>query len=298
MDMALAVLPKHQLLLDGAGAEAINLSALGSAGSIIFSLILILPMAVIFDKVYPIIQNHLGWLLLIIVILMFATEKGESVIGQGKLVPYKHKIYAIIIFLLSGSLGYFAFKTEFLVKPAVDIGSPSILLPLLSGLFGASQLVISLMSRTDLPPQKYSKITLTRKNITRGIAVGSVAGSIVAWIPGITSSIATVISRLFKKDDFNDEYMDNNLDSSKEFIVSVSGVNTANAIFGLLALVVIEKTRSGAMAAFNKLVNTSQLNKQSVIFFLCVILMATLLSYLSTVAIGNNAHRILPKMVH
>ena len=69
-----------------------------------------------------------------------------------------------------------------------------------------------------------------------------------------------------------------------------------NAIFGLLALVVNEKTRSGTMAAFSKLINTSQFNEQSVILFLCVILMAALLSYMSTVAIGNNAHRILSKI--
>lgn len=36
-DIALAVLLGHQLLLAGSGAEAIKLSALGSAGSIIFS---------------------------------------------------------------------------------------------------------------------------------------------------------------------------------------------------------------------------------------------------------------------
>lgn len=254
-------------------------------------------MAVIFDTLYPIIQNYMGWILLILVLLMIVTEKGESVTGQGRLVPYKHKLYALIIFLLSGLLGYFAFETELLIEPAVDIGTPSILLPLLSGLFGVSQLVISLMSRTDIPPQNFSKMTLMRKKIARSIAVGSAAGSIVAWLPGISSSIATVISRLFIRDNFNDKDMDDDeLDSSKEFIVSVSGVNTSNAVFGLLALVVIEKTRSGAMVAFNKLINTSQFNGQSVVLFLCIILMTAFLSYLSTVAIGNNAHRILSKI--
>ncbi|ADI73586.1 protein of unknown function DUF112 transmembrane [Methanohalobium evestigatum Z-7303] len=295
-DMALAVLPGHQLSLEGSGAEAIKLSAIGSAGSIIFSLILVLPVAGVFSTMYPIIQNYMGWILLVIILLMVATEKGESVAGQGQLVPYKHKFYAFVIFLLSGLLGYFAFETEYLIEPVVDIGSPSILLPLLSGLFGASQLVISLMSRTDIPPQKYSIPKLERSKISRGIAMGSVAGSIVAWIPGISSSIATVISRLFITDNFNNKNTEDELDSSKEFIVSVSGVNTSNAVFGLLSLVVIEKTRSGAMVAFNKLIDASQLNGQFVILFFCIILAAAFLSYLSTIVIGNNAYRILSKI--
>ncbi|MGP8337672.1 MAG: tripartite tricarboxylate transporter permease, partial [Methanosarcinaceae archaeon] len=43
-DMALAVLPGHRLLLDGFGAEAIRLSAIGSAGSVVFSMLIVLPL--------------------------------------------------------------------------------------------------------------------------------------------------------------------------------------------------------------------------------------------------------------
>ena len=43
-DTSLAVLPGHRMLLDGHGSEAVRLSALGSAGSVLVSLILIIPM--------------------------------------------------------------------------------------------------------------------------------------------------------------------------------------------------------------------------------------------------------------
>jgi putative membrane protein len=65
-DMVLAVLPGHQLLLDGRGPEAIRLSALGSAGSVIVSIILLLPFGLLLYTIYPLIQDCIGWILLFI----------------------------------------------------------------------------------------------------------------------------------------------------------------------------------------------------------------------------------------
>ncbi|WP_440951481.1 tripartite tricarboxylate transporter permease [Methanococcoides sp. FTZ1] len=259
--MALAVLPGHRLLLEGRGAEAIRLSALGSAGSVAFSLILAIPLAFVFSKLYPILQNYLGLFLLIIAAVLILSEKGEYVINQGSLAKYRYKAYALILFILTGILGTFAFRMETHMDPLLDFGSPSILLPLLSGLFGASQLLISLLSGSHIPPQRYSGIDLPVKRIVRGVVTGSAAGSIVAWLPGISSSVAAVLARLFIKSDFeskknssyrenesdheyendnesegyyrydDDEfYRDETMESSKEFIVSVSGVNTANDV--------------------------------------------------------------------
>lgn len=47
-DTALAVLPGHRLLLEGAGAEAVRLSALGSAGSVVASMLFVLPFSLFF----------------------------------------------------------------------------------------------------------------------------------------------------------------------------------------------------------------------------------------------------------
>ena len=201
-DMALAVLPGHRLLLEGYGSEAIRLSALGSAGSVVVSLLLAVPLAFAFSILYPVLQSYLGWLLLLISIALIMTEKGEQVINQGSLVKYKYKAYALILFLLTGILGTFAFRMESNMNPLIDIGSASILLPLLSGLFGASQLIISLFSGSSIPPQKYSKMQLPVKRIIRGVITGSAAGSVVAWLPGISSSIAAVLARLFIRSDF------------------------------------------------------------------------------------------------
>lgn len=310
-DMALAVLPGHRLLLDGFGAEAIRLSALGSAGSVVFSMVIVLPLAAIFSIAYPFLQEHIAWVLIFIVFLMVATEKGEYIIGQGSLAHYKYKAYAMVLFLLSGILGLFAFEMEGLMKPVISFGEPSILLPLLSGLFGASQLVISLLTHSTIPPQTFAKMTLSGKRIVRGIITGSVAGSIVAWLPGISSAIAAVLARLVIRKDFDSESEDEGeVDSdgvdagSKEFIVSVSGVNTSNAIFGLVALSVIGKTRSGAMVAINDVLGVANgmtagvitLDTSTLLLFFGVILLTAFLSYFSTIMIGNNVHRVLSRI--
>ncbi len=310
-DMALAVLPGHRLLLDGFGAEAIRLSALGSAGSVVFSMIIVLPLAAIFSIAYPVLQESIAWILIFIVFLMVATEKGEYIVGQGSLVHYKYKAYAVVLFLLSGVLGLFAFEMEGLMNPFINFGAPSILLPLLSGLFGASQLVISLLTHSTIPPQTFAKMTLSGKRIVRGIITGSAAGSIVAWLPGISSAIAAVLARLVIRKDFDSEGEDDgDMDpdgvdaGSKEFIVSVSGVNTSNAIFGLVALSVIGKTRSGAMVAINDVLGVASgvtagvitLDTSMLVLFFGVILLTAFLSYFSTIMIGNNVHRVLSRI--
>ncbi len=301
-DMALAVLPGHTMLLEGKGPEAIRLSALGSAGSVALALFIAIPISFLFKIIYPIIQNYIAWLLLLIVLIMILTEKGEYVHGQGSLSHWKSRFYALVIFLLCGLLGVFAFNMEHLMEPIISFGEPSILLPLLSGLFGASQLIISLMSDPVIPLQFVSRMELDRKRIFRGILVGGTSGSFVAWIPGVSSSIATVIARLFIKDDFTkddsgkDEYnfeKDDLLDSAKEFIVSISGVNTCNAIFGLMALVVIGKTRSGAMVAIEDLLGDISFESSFLLLFLCVLSLTAICSYYSTVFFGDRMHHIL-----
>lgn len=64
--------------------------------------------------------------------------------------------------------------------PIISFGEPSALLPLLSGLFGASQLIISLLTSSEIPEESVSALKLSQKRIIRGILTGSAAGSLVA----------------------------------------------------------------------------------------------------------------------
>ncbi|MCZ7393206.1 MAG: tripartite tricarboxylate transporter permease [Candidatus Methanoperedens sp.] len=281
-DTALAVLPGHALLMEGRGAEAVRLSALGSAGAVFVSLLMVIPMAFFFLTIYNTINAYIGWILVLIVVLMIATENGEVVEGQGSLVHLKFKMYAVILFFISGLLGIFAFGNEGLMQPLVKFGEPSILLPLLSGLFGASMLVISLMTKSEIPPQQEKcRFELSERRIVRAMFTGSIAGSFVAWLPGVSSAVGTIIARLFVREE-------KGADSSKEFMVSISSANTSNAIFSLIALYIIQKARSGAMVAIDKLVNIKEWELSVIIILLIVIVFVSVISYYTTIYLGDR----------
>lgn len=322
-DTALAVLPGHRLLIDGAGAEAVRLSAIGSAGSVVASLLFVVPFSLFFSSIYPYIEEHMALILISIVFLMLASEKGEQSEDKGDqdtLAKYRYKSFALFLFLITGVLGLFAFSREALMVPVINFGEPSALLPLLSGLFGASQLIISLLTSSTIPEKSVSRLKLSQKRIVRGVLTGSAAGSLVAWLPGLSSAIAALLAGLFVKADFdrlslkkkepepelkiNRTFLYSDLsggkpdtiESSKEFIVSMSGVNTSTAIFGLVAFVVIGRTRSGAMVAVEEILGTDSLDFSTLLLFFAAIVLTAIFSYFSTICIGNNAHHLLKKL--
>ena len=180
-DTALAVLPGHRLLLEGAGAEAVRLSALGSAGSVVVSMLFVLPFSLFFGAVYPYLQEYMEWVLLSIVFIMLASEKGEEVKGQGSLAKYRYKAYALLLFLTTGVLGLFAFSRENILLPVISLGQASVLLPLLSGLFGASQLIISLLTKSEIPAESVSN-RITSYNVCYTKLLRLIAASTSSWM--------------------------------------------------------------------------------------------------------------------
>jgi len=278
-ETALAVMPGHRMLLEGRGIEAIRLSALGSAGSVIVALGLVIPLSILFEHIYSILNQYMGWILLLIILVMVGTESGERIDPwETKL---KYKGYAALVFLLSGTLGILSFTRASLMHPVIALGEPSILFPLLSGLFGASMLVISLITKSTIPKQAKTRFKLSKRKVARGIFTGSFAGSLVAWLPGISPAVATVVTRLAVREEGED--------SSREFIVAVSGVNTANAIFGLIALYTIQRPRSGAMVAVKSIMDPNVWD----ISLIAVIVGVSILSYFATIFIGDHASGIL-----
>ncbi len=159
-----------------------------------------------------------------------------------------------------------------------------IFFPLFTGLFGLSTLLLSVIDKPSIPAQKIEGVTinLTRKGKVRGVLSGTLAGALVAWYPGISAATATVIGRLLVGNETQEhnknskisvkpniysikfrslkkvltnfftsknDIIPDAMESQKEFIVSISSVNTSVAIFTILALFVILKARSGAMIA-------------------------------------------------
>ena len=279
-ETALTVLPGQRLMLEGRGIEAVRLSALGSAGSVLFAILLIIPLSWIVSSYYDYLTRYVGILLLAIALMMIKSERGPWIEGQGSWVHWKYKAIAALLFLTSGLLGTFAFDHENLASSPFGLG-PQVLLPLLSGIFGASSLLLSLSTETEIPEQKESKIKLSSSALAKAVFSGGLGGSVVAWIPGVSPSVAAITARLGATP------------SPEEFLVSIAGVNTANALFSLVALYVIDKPRSGAAAAIQELMT---LDQSTLIQMIIIVVIVAAASYLACIGAARLAGRAISRL--
>jgi putative membrane protein len=261
-DTAIAILPAHELVLDGKGIEAASISAYSS----LISFILGVPMFVAFLVLLPQLDLRAITPLLLIFISAFVilSEKGE--VFEGSLSAWRKRLYALIAFLASGMLGFFC----------LDKGD-MILLPLLTGLFSAPTLLASMFSEATIPKQN---VALELPNV-KDVLSGSFAGALVSLFPGISSGVATVLAS-------------NHLRDGKRIISAISAANTSNALLCFAVLFSIHKVRSGAVDAFVKIIGT---RIDLVVFMLIGILSAlagAILTISSAFAIGRFVSKIKP----
>lgn len=279
-EAALTVLPGQRLMLEGRGIEAVRLSAFGSACSVVMAMLLVYPISWIFSSYYDYLTKYVGVVLLLIALLMIKSEHGPQIEGQGSLVHLKYKAIAALLFLTSGVLGIFAFDHEEILASPLGL-EPQVLLPLLSGIFGASSLIMSLSTNSEIPEQKETKIKVPLSALARAVVTGCLGGSVVAWIPGVSPTVAAITARLGSPS------------SAEEFLVSIAGVNTANALFSLVALYVIGKPRSGAAAAIQQLMN---LDQNTLAQMMIMILVVAIASYIAAIASAQAAARIISRL--
>lgn len=207
----LAVMPAHKMLLQGNGYDAVKLAVIGGLGSII--LVAAALPAIIFavPSVYEAARPVTYALLIFIVLLMILSEKELS-----------KKVVASFCFLLAGLIGLFSSQ--------LPIDRTLILFPILSGLFGVSVLVFS--SKTKLIiPKRGKEIHISGRQQRRSVIFGSAGGIATGLLPGVgTSEIATLAS------------VDKN---EKSFITTLGAIAVSNALLSILALWLIQKSRSG-----------------------------------------------------
>jgi putative membrane protein len=261
-DTALSILPAHQLLLAGKGYEAIKLTVVGSLGAFIISLILVLPLISIIPIVYRISYSYMGYILLFLVFFLVISEKAPRKI-----------VSASIVFLLSSTYGYILLSSPLLCGDVV-------LFPVFCGLFGISTLSISMRNQGEVPFQSLdSKIRLKHFEVFINILKGGIAGILVSLLPGIGPAHATAVISVQT--------------SPRKFLVAVSGVNTANAVYALVVLYTVQKCRSGAVIAIEKLIH---LDIPSLIILLLCGLMAAGVSSVVALCVARIFLKALPSL--
>ncbi|MFP8958167.1 tripartite tricarboxylate transporter permease [Natrialbaceae archaeon A-CW3] len=223
-EMSVTALPGHRMVLEGRGFEAIRLSAVGSLLAVLVAIPLAIPITVAVTAVYPQLRANLSIILLVIVLTLVASEY-----------TWHQRAAGALSFLLAAVLGWATLD----ISPDAPLDAGGMLAPLFAGLFGAPVLIDAIRGG-GVPPQGGRELRMTRPMLTITAIAGALAGAIVGYLPGISAAIAAVAVLVVLPGGAND----------RGYIVATSGVDTANTIFALFALVAIGQPRSGVMVAF------------------------------------------------
>ena len=273
-DVALTMLPMHAMLLRGRGYEAIVLSAIGSFGSVVISLSLLLPLKFLLTdpiNLYRDLKNIMPWILIAVVAIMVLTEKTK-----------KRMITSAAILLLSGMYGILVLKMR--LNPLIDFPSTP-LFPALAGLFGFSTLISSLLSKTETRPQHLMEPIFTeteKRSSIISIITGTLSGIFVSVIPGITTAIGTIIALVFR-----------GRTDERQTIITLSSVNTSAAIATIANLFIIQKARSGVAIIVSDLIEPDMwkgiLPPCNLVYLLIPIVISASLSLPATCYLGRLA---------
>ncbi|MCH8945988.1 MAG: tripartite tricarboxylate transporter permease [Nanoarchaeota archaeon] len=242
-DTELSILPGHELLKKGEGYEAIILTCYGSLAAIFILVLIAYPSILIISKVYDLLTFFIPYLLITISLFLILSEK--------------NKFPALFVFLLTGFLGLSVLN--------MAEESEKFLLPLLTGLFGSSMLLISIKNKFEIPKQKITKI---KTKILKPLLGAVIASPICSFLPGLGSGQAAIIGNTISKSD------------TKGFLVLLGATNTLVMGFSFISLYVILRTRTGAAAAIQDILGV--LSWKMLILILGVVIISGLVSFFLT----------------
>jgi len=255
----LSILPGHELLKKGRGYEAITLTAYGSLAAIFVLLLIALPITAFLEKFYDFIKILIPGLLILASFFLISSEK--------------KKINALIVFLLTGILGFLVLNLE--------IKEP--LLPLLTGLFGSSMLIISIRDKISIPKQKISK---SKIKLFQPLLGATFASPLCSFLPGLGSGQAAIIGNAFFKILFSKTSQARDKDANrKNFLILLGATNTLVMGVSFLALYAIARTRTGATVAISQIIGI--MSKEILILSLAIILISGIASFFLTLKLAK-----------
>ncbi len=251
---ALSVLPGHRLLREGRGPEAVAVAAQGAVLGAVATAALLLPVRWVMGPPvdgYERARAAIPIVLAALVVLLILSE-GPRRSRSGSRPARVQRLRAALLFSGSGALGWAVLATDFTSRwnwfpfPALaGDASSQTLLPLFTGLFGLSTVVVSLRGTAFIPRQ--SPRTRTAHRMRRAVVCGSLAGAAVSWLPGLSSGAATALAQFLARRRGGDE-------EPMEFMASLGSVGTATSVFTVAALFIIRRARSGVAVAIRDVV--------------------------------------------
>jgi putative membrane protein len=217
-DSSLSVLPGHELLLQGQGYKAVILTSYGCLSGILIILILTPLFLIYLSQIFPYFKLIMPFILIFSSAFLIIKEE-------------KSIFLALLVFFLSGFLGIAVFQ--------LPLKDP--LLPLLTGLFGASSLITSIAKKQKLPAQEriFPKFKLA---YLKSLLSSFIASPLCSFLPALGSGQAAVIA--------------SNISDSKEkedFLVLLGSINIIVLGLSFVTLYSINKARTGVSASIQQI---------------------------------------------
>lgn len=210
--------PAHHFLQKGFGLVGVRILVSGALAGLIACIVLSPVIFLLLPLIQSAVKPVLFWLLLAIVSFL--------VLRDG--------VFAVFIFILSGILGLLSLSA---------VAEP--LFPLLSGLFGASGLVLSLFERFEVPIQKLvSNPNLPYSRMSLFAFFGVCLSGLLMLFPGLGPSQAASLVRVKSK---------------TRYLILTGALGTVDVILSLIAFVSIGRARNGAVAVMENLVGVFDL---------------------------------------
>lgn len=255
----LSVLPAHKMLLQGNGYDAVKLAVIGGIGSIIF-VILALPLIMFsIPRIYEISRPFTYALLIFIVIAMVIREDTA-----------RKKATGLLCFLLAGLIGIFS--------SGLPIDKGILLFPIFSGLFGVSILFFSSSQKIKISGKK-KEIHVPARQQRRSIIFGSIGGIVSGLLPGVGSSEIASFASVDKNE--------------KSFLITLGAITISNTLLSIMALWLIQKSRSGIATVLEQLV---QIGFNEFIFIAAVALLVAGISAILTLKLAKKSVSIIEKV--
>ena len=176
----------------------------------------------------------------------------------------KKKFTALFVLLLTGFLGIILLNPHEILGKSLELNQP--LLPLLTGLFGSSMLIMSIKNKIQIPKQKIQK---PKTKILKPLLGALIASPLCSFLPGLGSSQAAIIGNTISRTD------------QKGFLVLLGATNTLVMGFSFISLCVISKTRTGAAVAIQKIIG--KLSPKILFLILVVVIISGIISFFITI---------------
>jgi len=261
-DDALSMLPGHRLLMNGQGMLAVRSAAVGSTIGATFAILLAIPVQyLMLNGLADQLDTLTFSILLFTLCVMVINEKGIA-----------HKIWAILLILLSGFLGIMCMHMN--LPCSGILGDGTLLFPLLTGLFGMPALMSSI-SNAAIPKQ-----TDTRRDPVGPLPgiKGVITGCLAGWYPGITATAGASLASVFTPE--NDP---------ARFISLVASIGTVTTVFSIVTLSVSGSGRSGTVLVVKEIMgdSISGFCSEGFLLLLLSIAIATAIGYIITIKAGR-----------